>query len=285
MRINRRDAIAATAGLPFLSKTARGQSMSSLTTIALLHLAPSAGEIDGNMQAIEHAVVRAAGAGAKLVLCPELGLSGYGFRDRIGTAWIAQRQEHLRAWADNLSRRTSVFLAIGTPEAAEDEGRFFNSLFVHSPEGAIVGRHRKIAALRVGAESWSSPGDRATVVALEGVGRIGLTICADMHSERLVRETVAPGVDLILSAAAWAEGEHGPAGEWERASKMSGRPVLVCNRTGVDVLDFATARSVVAMGGAIVHAHASAEPTIVLADLSRSANSVTNWRTISAASS
>ena len=45
-------------------------------------------------------------------------VSGYGFRDLIGTDWIAARQPALIAWAGDLARQASAFLLLGTPEAA-----------------------------------------------------------------------------------------------------------------------------------------------------------------------
>ena len=45
--------------------------------------------------------------------------------------------------------------------------------------------------LKVGSESWSTAGDRGTVVTVDGIGRVGLFVCADMYSKRLVDETAA----------------------------------------------------------------------------------------------
>ena len=102
-----------------------------------------------------------------------------------------------------------------------------------------------------------------------------------MYSKRLVGETAAQGCDLLLSAAAWAPGEHGPSGEWEWASLTTRRPVLVCNRTGRDVLDFSGARSVAAVDGTIAFAHAAPEDGIVLVDWTAATRALTNWRTVS----
>jgi predicted amidohydrolase len=253
-----------------------------LSTIALLHLAPRAGKIDENKRKLEAAVLRASALGAKLVVSPELAISGYGFRDLIGTDWIARDQPALFAWAGDLARRAPAFLLLGTPEASPDGKELFNSLILFAPDGTRVGHHRKINTLRVGSESWSQPGDRPTVLAIEGVGRAGLFICADMHSQRLVRETESLGLDLLLSSAAWAPGEHGPSGEWEWASRAAGRPVLVCNRTGPDVLDFSAARSIAAVDGAVVHSHESPEPAIVLVDWNAQAGELENWRVVAA---
>jgi predicted amidohydrolase len=255
---------------------ARAQTEAPLT-LALLHLAPRPGEIAYNRQAIEDAVARVSAAGARFILSPELAFSGYGFRDVIGTDWIGDEQAARTAWASALARRASAVLALGMPEA-DSGGRLFNSLVLFGPDGSLLGRHRKINALRVGSESWSTPGHAVTSLAVEGMGRIGLFVCADMYSQRLVRETAALDVDLLVSCAAWAPGEHGPNGEWEWASRAAGRPVIVCNRSGVDVLDFRAARSVVAVDGAIVHAYESPEPAVVLVDWRLQARTLTNWR-------
>lgn len=248
------------------------------STIALLHLAPRPGEVAANRTALEQAARRAAAGGARLIVTPELAVSGYGFRDLVGTDWIAAGQSALFAWAGALARETGASLVLGTPEAAPENGALFNSMVLFAPDGTLVGRHRKINALRFGSESWSTPGDRPTVLTVDGIGRIGFFVCADMYSTRLVDETAAQGVDLLLSAAAWAPGLHGPDGEWERASASTGRPVLVCNRTGKDVLDFDAARSVAAVAGAIAFSHASPEPRIVLVDWTPDMRRLSNWR-------
>jgi predicted amidohydrolase len=249
-------------------------------TIALLHLTPRPGGLEYNMRLIGRAVSRAASLGARLIVTPELCLSGYGFRDLIGTQWIAEEQPARFAWAARLARSANgASLVLGQPEA--DGGALFNSMIVFAPDGAVVGYHRKIAVLRVGSESWSSPGHRATVVDIADIGRVGLFVCADMHSKRLVAETAARGCDLLLSAAAWAPGEHGPNGEWEWASRTTQRPVLVCNRTGHDVLDFSGARSVAAVDGTIAFAHAADEDSIVLVDWLPAGRSLSNWRAAS----
>ena len=250
------------------------------STIALLHLAPRPGEIAANRTALEQAVRRAAASGARLIVTPELAVSGYGFRDLVGTDWIASGQSALFAWAGAFALEHKASLVLGTPEAAPENGALFNSMVLFAPNGSAVGRHRKVNALRMGSESWSTPGDRPTVLTVDGIGRIGFFVCADMYATRLVDETAAHGVDLLLSAAAWAPGLHGPDGEWERASATTGRPVLVCNRTGRDVLDFEAARSVAAVDGAIAFSHASPEPRIALVDWTAATRRLSNWRVV-----
>jgi predicted amidohydrolase len=245
--------------------------------VALLHLAPRPGEIEHNKRLVAAAVRRAASLGARFVVSPELVVSGYGFRDVIGTDWIARDQAAHFEWAQDLARQASVFLLLGTPEA---DGRLFNSMLLFGPDGTRIGHHRKIMVLEAGSESWSVAGDRPTVMTVDGIGRVGLFVCADMYSRRLVDQTAAGGVDLMVSSAAWAPGHHGPSGEWERASLDVGRPVLICNRTGVDAMDFTGSQSVAAVGGAIAFAHSSPDSAVILVEWDRKARHLANWRVV-----
>ena len=67
---------------------------------------------------------------------------------------------------------------IDHPERAADN-RLFNTMFVIDRAGHIVGRHRKIC-VTPGSEDWSTAGDAAEPVVVDGVS-VGLLICADFY--------------------------------------------------------------------------------------------------------
>src|SRR5262249_30770630 len=126
----------------------------------------------------------------------------------------------------------------------------YNTLFVIAPDGTIVGKHRKINTLRVGAEFWSSPGSDAIPLPIRPFAHVGMLICADAFSPRISGSLKAHGAQFLVSSAAWAPGLHGPNGEWERCTHDTGLPLVVCNRTGPDrILNFTEAESVVAQDG------------------------------------
>jgi predicted amidohydrolase len=142
----------------------------------------------------------------------------------------------------------TVFLSC--PEQDRKSRKFYNSLFVIAANGAVVGTHRKIHTLRVGSEAWSTPGTQAVAVPVPPFTRIGMLICADAYTSEIAKSLLNQGAQLLVSSAAWAPGLHGPNGEWERCTRDTGLPLLVCNRTGPDkTLDFRQAESVVAKDG------------------------------------
>lgn len=222
----------------------------SLLRIAFLHLAPVPGALAQNRHLITTAICNAASLEATWIITPELAVSGYTFADQIGTEWIEPQPDHWMSRIFRLAAQLRVTLFLSQPEKDPHSRRLFNTVFAIGPDGRMAGSHRKINALRVGSEAWSTPGTKATAFSLTPFGRVGLLICADAYTPGIAKNLKAQRAKVLVSSAAWAPGLHGPNGEWERCTKDTGLPLFVCNRTGQDrTLDFRRAESVVAQGG------------------------------------
>jgi predicted amidohydrolase len=218
--------------------------------IAFLHLAPVPGDVEHNRRLVETAVARAADQGATWIITPELCVTGYTFADRLGTDWILPQPDPWMTHMCRLAAQLRVTLFLSHPERDRESGKLHNSLFAIAPDGTILGVHRKVHTLRVGSEAWSSPGEQAAAVPVLPFNRIGMLICADAYGPEICKSLKAQGAELLVSAAAWAPGLHGPNGEWERCTGDTGLPLLVCNRTGPDkTLDFTKAETVVVKDG------------------------------------
>jgi predicted amidohydrolase len=178
-----------------------------------------------------------------------------------------------------LTARVRITLFLSHPERDRKTDTLYNSLFVITPDGCVVGSHRKINTLRVGSEAWSSPGNRAEPIALSAVGRVGLLICADAYTPAIANSLKGHGAQILVSSAAWAPGLHGPNGEWERCTKDTGLPLLVCNRTGPDrTLNFTQAESVVAQDGQRLLAFQSPRAAIFIIDWNLATNRLASKR-------
>jgi predicted amidohydrolase len=217
--------------------------------IAFLHLAPRLRDVDANRRLLDHAVTTAASHGATWILTPELCLCGYDFTDDLGTAWIVPPPDPWMAALCQRAARLGVTVFLSHPERDARSGKCYNTVFVIAADGRIVGKHRKIRTL-TGAEGWSSPGEVITPIAVPPVGNVGVLICADAYTTTIAATLQAQGARMLISAAAWGPGFHGPNGEWERCSRETGLPLLVCNRTGMDrTLSFTAAESLVVQDG------------------------------------
>jgi len=234
-----------------LAPTCQFETMPTPTfRIALLHLAPIPGDIIGNRRLVEKAVTAAAGLGSTWIITPELIVTGYTFADSIGTEWILPQPDVWMTHMSRLAAQLRVTLFLSCPEQDRKSRNLYNSLFAIAADGAIVGTHRKVHTLQVGSEAWSSPGTQAVAIRVPPFTRIGMLICADAFTSEIARNLQNQGAQLLVSSAAWAPGHHGPNGEWERCTRDTGLPLIVCNRTGPDrTLDFRQAESVVAKDG------------------------------------
>ena len=222
----------------------------STLRIALLHLAPIPGALAKNRHLIAHAITRAACLGAGWIITPELAVSGYTFADTLGTDWIAPQPDPWMEKVRLFAARKRITIFLSHPERDPQSDRLYNTVFAIAPDGRLAGSHRKINALRVGSEAWSTPGTETTVFPMAPFGNVGMLICADAYSPGIADSLKAQGAQVLVSSAAWAPGLHGPNGEWERCTKATGLPLFVCNRTGADrTLDFRKADSVVAQNG------------------------------------
>ena len=218
--------------------------------IALLHLAPTPGNLTQNRRLVETAVTAAAGLDATWIITPELIVTGYTFADSIGTEWIVPQPDSWMTQMSRLAAQLRITLFLSCPEQDRTSHKLYNSLFAIVANGTIVGSHRKIHTLRMGSEAWSTPGTQVVAIPVPPFTRVGMLICADAFTSKIARNLQAQGAQLLVSSAAWAPGHHGPNGEWERCTKDTGLPLIVCNRTGPDrTLDFRQAESVVVKDG------------------------------------
>lgn len=254
MKLNRRqflrtDRLGTAAAI--LPSTAPQESMPTpILRIALLHLAPLPGDLVSNRRLVETAVTTAARLGAAWVITPELCVCGYDFADQIGVGWILPQPDPWMINFCHLVAQLQVTVFLSHPERDRQTAKLYNSVFVIAANGAILGKHRKINTLRVGAESWSSPGEQVAPILIPPVSCVGVLICADTYSPMIAKSLQTQGAQLLVSSAAWAPGLHGPNGEWERCTRDTGLPLLVCNRTGPDrTLNFTEAESVIIKNG------------------------------------
>lgn len=79
----------------------------------------------------------------------------------------------------------------------EHNGRIFNVAPVIDPAGQVVARYRKMFPFRP-YEEGVAPGDAFCVVALPGVGRIGVSICYDLWFPEITRSLAWLGAEVLI---------------------------------------------------------------------------------------
>lgn len=231
--------------------------------IALLHLAVVPGDIQRNQYVIVEALKAGAALGGQWIITPELAVSGLQFPQVIGTDWIQPQPDTWTARLYQLVKNLKRTLFLSCPE--RDGRKLYNSAFVISPNGTILGRHRKIHVVS-DSLAWSSAGQDVAPIECDGI-KIGLLICSDMYTGDLAERLKSKGARMLISPASWGPGIHGPNGEWELRTRETGLPLFVCNRTGTEkTLDFLKAPSLVVKNGKRLLSHTSDRSAVLSFD-------------------
>ncbi|MBF9068744.1 carbon-nitrogen hydrolase [Streptacidiphilus sp. NEAU-YB345] len=224
---------------------------SATTRVACCQLAPVLGESAANRAATLAAIESAVEAGARIVMLPELPVSGYVFADPVEALALAEPVDGptVTAWAEAAARHDIVVVG-GLCEAAPD-GTLRNSSVLLDRSG-LRAVYRK-AHLWDAEKLFFTPGDAAPPVVDTPHGRIGMMICYDLEFPEWVRKSALAGAELLCAPVNWPvepvpEAERPAWGAHIRvqAGAMANRlPIAVADRAGRE-------RGVDWIGGSVV---------------------------------
>lgn len=169
--------------------------------VACVQMRLDVGETEQNRVRTLEFCGRAADAGARLVVLPELANSGYVFESR-DEAWAAAEEVStgatIRAWTE-FCRERDTYLVAGFAERAGES--LFNSSVVLGPDG-YIGTYRKMH-LWNRENLYFEPGDRGYPVFTTRIGRIATVICYDLWFPEAVRECALGGADILCVPTNW----------------------------------------------------------------------------------
>lgn len=169
-------------------------------------MAPRILEKAANLDSCLRRLEEAAKLGARLIVFPELCLTGYCFASLDEAIPFAETvpgpssQEIAAA-----CRRLQVYAVLGLIE--RDGRRFYNSAVLVGPEG-VAGKYRKVHLPRLGVDRFLDKGDVPFQVYTTPVGRIGLNICYDSVFPECARVMALAGADIIALPTNWPRGRE-----------------------------------------------------------------------------
>ena len=184
---------------------------------AVVQAAPVAFDLEATIAKVERLTADAAGGGAALVLFPEAFVSCYPRGITFG-ATVGARSEEAREWfrrywessvdvpgpaVDRLgaiAREHGVHLVIGVVE--RDGGTLYCTALFLGPDGALLGKHRKLMPTAAERLVWGY-GDGSTLPVLDTpVGRLGAVICWENYMPLLRMAMYAKGVQIWCAPTA-----------------------------------------------------------------------------------
>jgi len=214
-------------------------------TIALVQQQPTA-DPDASLQRGLEALATAAGAGADLVVYPELSFTPFWPQHRAGPEGVARAEPipgPTTAAFQEAAARHGVVAVINLYERAGDVA--YDTSPVINADGRLLGRTRMLHITDDEGfyeQGYYTPGDTKAPVYDTAAGRIGVAICYDRHYPEYLRALALQGANLVVVPQAGAQGEW-PDGLFEAelrvASFQNGYFMALANRVGPeDVLTF-----------------------------------------------
>lgn len=204
--------------------------------VTCIHAAVRHGDSAFNRQVLQHELHLAGRAGAKVVIAPEMVISGYAFTSRDEILPLAETAAGptFQALAP-LCQEHGLFCCFGFAEQDQASGLLFNSAVVIDPEGKLA-----LCCRKINAECrWASPGNPYADNTFDTPwGRMGVLICSDSYHALLPRMTVLRGAKLLLIPSNWPllcpRSGIDPLEIWRARALENGCHVAACNRGGMD---------------------------------------------------
>jgi predicted amidohydrolase len=187
---------------------------------------------------IENYIREAARNGAKWVVTPEFGLTGYPDIPELPNAEDTfQTPAQVRPFAEaipgpysnffgRLAKELGIWIQVGYAE--NDNGTFYNAAVVLNPQGTIAAKYRKINLFEL--ENDSLIAGKNAVTYQSPWGKVGIIICADVYSSKPMSDYKRAGVDVLALSTSWARYNSG-WGVFTRAARDTNAYLLAANQS------------------------------------------------------
>lgn len=185
--------------------------------VAVVQAAPVAFDRDATLEKVRSLAAEAAGQDARLVLFPEAFVSAYprglDFGATVGDRSAHGREDFRRYWESSvdvpgpavdslgrIARENRIHLVIGVIE--RDQGTLYCTVLFFAPDGAFLGKHRKI--MPTGSERlvWGF-GDGSTMPVFDTpLGKLGAVICWENYLPLMRAAMYAKGIEIYCAPTA-----------------------------------------------------------------------------------
>jgi len=199
--------------------------------VATVQYEPSQFNKEHNINSLLLLCEKAAKKGAKLIVTPEMGTTGYCFLNREEISSLVESIPGTTTKKfQAIAKKFNCFIVVGLPEIDDETQLYYNSAVLIGPDG-LIGKHRKSHGY-IAEPKWSAPGQDHLVFDTE-IGKIGILICMDIHFIETARLVALQDADIIIHISNWL-GERTPAPYWISRAFENGCYLIESNRWGLE---------------------------------------------------
>ena len=183
----------------------------TMVKVAAVQAAPVFLDLEGSLQKALDLIEKAAAEGAQLVVFPEAFLPAW-------PAWVDEvlpgedEAWHVRLLEQSVvvpgpvterlgaaARQAGIFLVMGVDEREEHGSTIYNTLVYFGPDGALLGKHRKLMPTHAERLVWGMGDGSDLTVHQTPMGRIGGLICWENYMPLARFAMYAQGVDIWVA--------------------------------------------------------------------------------------
>lgn len=233
-------------------------------TIAGLQHHGIPGDIDANLDIIAGAASDAAAKGARVLVTPEMFVTGYNIGDRLAPLATADLVDRVA----RIAADTGIAIVAGLPEPLPG-GSIANALVFVDRDGTELLRYRKTHLFGALDRHLFVRGDeRPPTIELDGV-RVSVLICYDVEFPETVRAAALDGADVVIVPTAQMEPYAHvaerliPVRAWENQIH-----IVYVNRVGSEGdLTYVGRSSIVSPEGETLDSLGSTDPGLMIATI------------------
>ncbi|MDO9413344.1 MAG: carbon-nitrogen hydrolase family protein [Pseudolabrys sp.] len=191
--------------------------MAETVRVAVVQDCPVPFDLQDTIAKTEQLVEKAAKTGAGLIVFPEAFVSGYpkglDFGARVGSRSLPGRDMFRRYFDSSLvldsdecrrlgaaARKAKAYLVMGVME--KDGGTLYCTVLFFGPDGALLGKHRKLMPTASERLIWGF-GDGSTLTVLDTpMGKLGAVICWENYMPLLRTAMYSKGIQIYCAPTA-----------------------------------------------------------------------------------
>lgn len=177
--------------------------------VAAIQYKPHKGQREASWDALSRLISTAGEAGAQLIVCPEMALTGYLFQNAMAVFRVAEARDGLGyTQLAALAERYHTHIVCGYAELATEPGasspRLYNSARVVGPDGQLLCNYRK-RLLYESDTTWALPGDVPYPLLRLPTAWLSVGICMDLNDDRFTRFLRQKRPHLLAFCTNWLD--------------------------------------------------------------------------------
>lgn len=203
--------------------------------VAFIQMNSKTYDLNGNLKLAMRLALDGVHSGAKLVVLPELFDSGYCVSNQDKSFGIDLEDKHNKTIKalSKFAKKHRIYMIACSIE--KNKGRLFDTAYIISKKGKILGKQRKIFLWNTEKQRFSN-GGKQQVFSLDIKGfklKVGIAICYEIGFAEISRNLALDGAQVIIYPSAFGKARSYAWDLLSRARALeNGLFVIACNRSG-----------------------------------------------------